>query len=75
MEWNKDIFALICGAVALVGSVVAVYQIYKMTVIDAKARGLKHLSPSFYKSDKQQLLILQEQRRRILKQIYLYSIP
>lgn len=42
MEWNNTIFALICGAVALVGAVSVMYQIYKMTVIDANARGLKH---------------------------------
>ena len=42
MEWKNTIFALICGAVALVGAISIMYQIYKMTVIDAKARGLKH---------------------------------
>lgn len=42
MEWNNNIIALICGAIVLVGSVGVVFQIYKMTIIDAKARGLKH---------------------------------
>ncbi|NMS90801.1 hypothetical protein HGQ85_12760 [Clostridioides difficile] len=42
MEVNKMVFILICFAVALVGSVGVVYQIYHMTVIDAKARELKH---------------------------------
>ncbi|KPI54505.1 hypothetical protein C4097_03955 [Clostridioides difficile] len=42
MEANKNMLILICFAVALVGSVGVVYQIYHMTVIDAKARGLKH---------------------------------
>lgn len=42
MEWNHAIFALIGSAVVLVGSLTVVYQIYHMTIIDAKARGLKH---------------------------------
>lgn len=41
MDWNKNIFALICGGVAFVGAVNISYQIYKMTIIDATARGLK----------------------------------
>lgn len=41
MEWNL-ILAVIFGAVAVVGMVETVYQIYKLTVLDAQARGLKH---------------------------------
>lgn len=45
MEGNAVLFAA-CGAVMLVGGLEAVYQIYHMVVIDAKARGLKH--PRFW---------------------------
>lgn len=45
MEWNI-IVAVVCGAVTLVGAVETSYQIYKMTVIDARSRGLKH--PKFW---------------------------
>jgi len=45
MEW-KNIISVICGAVTLVGGVSVAYQIYRMTVIDAEARGLKH--PKFW---------------------------
>ncbi len=41
MEGNVVLFAA-CGAVMLVGGVEAMYQIYRMVLIDAKARGLKH---------------------------------
>ncbi len=40
------VLTVICGAVALVGAVCVVFQIYHMTVIDATARGLKH--PKFW---------------------------
>ena len=40
------VLAVICGAVALVGTFCVVFQIYHMTVIDATARGLKH--PKFW---------------------------
>lgn len=46
MEWNNMIFAVLCGAVMLVGGIGAMYQIYKMTIVDAEARGLKH--PKFW---------------------------
>ena len=36
------VLAVISGAVALVGVVCVVFQIYQLTVIDATARGLKH---------------------------------
>lgn len=45
MEWNV-VAALVGGAVMFVGSISVVYQIYHMTFIDAKARGLKH--PKFW---------------------------
>lgn len=38
----KLIIIIISGAVFLVGSLILQYNIYKMTQIDAKARGLKH---------------------------------
>lgn len=41
MKWNM-ICLVSFLAVALVGGAEAVYQIYRMTVIDAAARGLKH---------------------------------
>ena len=44
----KSILAIICAAIALVGGIETVYQIYQLTVtvIDATARGLKH--PKFW---------------------------
>lgn len=36
------IYIVIGAAIAIVGGVEVAYQIYKMTVIDAEARGLKH---------------------------------
>lgn len=42
MEGSGIIFALICGAVTLVGAVNIAYNIFKMTEIDAKARGFKN---------------------------------
>ncbi len=41
MGWNL-VLAVIFGAVAVVGMVETVYQIYKLTVLDAVARRLKH---------------------------------
>ena len=41
MKWNI-ICLVIFLAIALVGAFETVYQIYRMTVIDATARGLKH---------------------------------
>ena len=41
MKWNM-IYLMIFLAIALVGALETVYQIYRMTVIDAAARGLKH---------------------------------
>lgn len=38
----KSILAIICAAIALVGGIETVYQIYRFTVIDATIRGLKH---------------------------------
>ena len=38
----KLIIMIISGAVFLVGGIILQYNIYKMTQIDAKARGLKH---------------------------------
>ena len=38
----KSILAIICVAVALVGGIETVYQIYQLIVIDATIRGLKH---------------------------------
>ena len=37
----KSILAIICAAIALVGGIETVYQIYQLTVIDATIRGLK----------------------------------
>lgn len=45
MKWNI-IYLVIFLAIALVGASETVYQIYRMTVIDATARGLKH--PKFW---------------------------
>ncbi len=39
---GNTIYLVISLAIALVGSFEIVYQIYRMTVIDATARGLKH---------------------------------
>lgn len=36
------ILSVIFGAIAVVGAAETVYQIYKLTVMDAKARGLKY---------------------------------
>lgn len=41
MGWNDYIYMIIFGAIFIVGTIAVVYQIYHMTVIDAKARGLK----------------------------------
>lgn len=41
LEW-KIVLAVIFGAVAVVGGAETVYQIYKVTVLDAAARGLEH---------------------------------
>lgn len=41
MEW-KLILSIIFSAVAVVGGIETAFQIYKITVIDAAARGLKH---------------------------------
>lgn len=41
MKWNLVCFVIFL-AIALVGAFETVYQIYRMTVIDAIARGLKH---------------------------------
>lgn len=39
----KDItFLLIFAGIALVGAAAVIYQIYKITVLDAQSRGLKH---------------------------------
>ena len=45
MEWNQ-MAAVASGAIALVGAICTAWQIYQMTVLDAKARGLKH--PKFW---------------------------
>ena len=45
MRWNQ-IAAVASGAIALVGAICTAWQIYQMTVSDAKARGLKH--PKFW---------------------------
>ncbi len=42
MEMKTIIFLVVFAAVALVGAFEVTYQIYHMTKIDAKARGLKH---------------------------------
>lgn len=36
------VLAVIFGAAAVVGAMETVYQIYRLTVMDAAARGLKH---------------------------------
>ena len=41
MEWRITL-AAIFAAVAIVGAMETIYQIYQVTVIDAAARGLKH---------------------------------
>lgn len=41
MELNI-VLSVIFGAIAVVGAAETVYQIYKLTVIDATERGLKH---------------------------------
>lgn len=46
MEWNNVIIAVICVAVSIVGAISITWQIYRMTVLDAEARGLKH--PKFW---------------------------
>ena len=38
----KSVLAVIFIAVAIVGTIETVYQIYQLTVIDATIRGLKH---------------------------------
>lgn len=42
MGESMSILAVIGGPMALVGAAAVVYQIYQMTVLDAKARNLKH---------------------------------
>ncbi len=39
---NSVIFTVIFGAITFVGAIEIVYQIYRLTIIDAEARGLKH---------------------------------
>lgn len=41
MEWNI-VLSVIFGASAVVGGIETTYQLYKLTVMDATARGLKH---------------------------------
>lgn len=41
MEWNI-VLSVIFGAAAVVGGIETTYQLYKLTVMDATARGLKH---------------------------------
>ena len=41
MKWYI-VLSAVFGAFAIVGAVQTVYQIYKMAVMDATARGLKH---------------------------------
>lgn len=43
---NGLVLAVVSGAIALVGAINTALQIYKMTEIDARARGLKH--PRFW---------------------------
>ena len=45
MEWKESIY-MIFGAISLVGAAATAYQIYRLTLMDAKARGLKH--PKFW---------------------------
>ena len=40
MEWKESIY-MIFGAISLVGAAATAYQIYRLTLMDAKARGLK----------------------------------
>lgn len=42
MNQNNIIFILVSSVILLVSSIDVTYQIYKMTIIDAQARGLKH---------------------------------
>lgn len=42
MESRTSMIAVFCIAVLLVGAINTIYQIYHITLIDAKARGLKH---------------------------------
>lgn len=46
MEMENIIFIVICGAVILTGAIGVVYQVYRITMLDAEARGLKH--PKFW---------------------------
>lgn len=39
---KEYIFGFVFGAVLIVGGVSTMYQIYRMTELDAKTRGLKH---------------------------------
>lgn len=43
---KTNIFFIISLAIAFVGGISLAYQVYKITVIDANARGLKH--PKFW---------------------------
>lgn len=38
----SNVLFVICMAVALVGAIETTYQIYKLTVLDASSRGIKH---------------------------------
>ena len=38
----SNILFMICMAVTIVGAIETTYQIYKLTVLDASSRGLKH---------------------------------
>lgn len=42
----NSVLAVLCGAVAFVGGICTMYQVYQITQLDAKARGLKH--PKFW---------------------------
>lgn len=44
--WKEYVFSMVFAAVTLVGITCTMYQIYKMTILDAKSRGLKH--PKFW---------------------------
>lgn len=44
--WKEYVFSIVFAAVLLVGITCTMYQIYKITIIDAKSRGLKH--PKFW---------------------------
>lgn len=39
----SNVLFVMCMAVTLVGAIETTYQIYKLTVLDASLRGLKHL--------------------------------